>query len=283
MRYAIVDSERTEAQPGMRGICQCCGGQTIAKCGEHVVWHWAHKRKEDCDPWWETETEWHRTWKDRFPFDWQEVVHVDPKSGEKHIADVKTPSGLVIEMQNSPIHPKEMRSREEFYGNMVWVVNGDRKGAHGYSQNSDKFHFIDGLSSHPICHDPLSLQVEWFGRGKLLHNWSRASAIVYLDFGDGILWRLDSFEIDKTFVYEVPISASSNSSRQRELFSDNVVVGKEKKKKDIGVVTPIQVNDFVECSKIGAPIPCGFGLDDQSAVKSKLDFDTAGSQDSAGT
>ena len=127
MRYAIVDGERAEAKPRLRGACQCCGGQTISKCGEHVVWHWAHRRREDCDPWWESETEWHRSWKDRFPPDWQEVVHCDPATREKHIADVKTPHSLVIEIQNSPIHPEEMRSREKFYESIVWIVIGDRR------------------------------------------------------------------------------------------------------------------------------------------------------------
>ena len=45
-------------------------------------------------------------------------------SGELHIADVKTPSGLVIEFQRSTIHPDEISAREVFYKKMVWVVDG---------------------------------------------------------------------------------------------------------------------------------------------------------------
>lgn len=250
MRYAIVDGKRTEAQPGMRGECQCCRGQTVAKCGNYVAWHWAHYRKVDCDAWWETETEWHRSWKDRFPLDWQEVVHDDAKSGERHIADVKTSHGLVIEMQNSPIHPDEMRSREEFYGEMVWIVNGDRKGADGHSQTSDKFIFTEGISRRPICQNPISYQVEWFGRGKLLRKWSRALADVYLDFGDDILWRLDTFEADKIVSVDTPISSSSIECRQIELFPPSMIVGKEQRRKSLGVVTPIPIDDFVECVKL---------------------------------
>ena len=53
------------------------------------MWHWAHRGSRFCDPWWENETEWHRSWKGQFPVNWQEVVH-QAETGEKHIADVKT-------------------------------------------------------------------------------------------------------------------------------------------------------------------------------------------------
>ena len=45
--------------------------------------------------------------------DWQEVVHV-ADDGEKHIADVKTPSGLVIEFQHSYIAPDEIMAAKAF-------------------------------------------------------------------------------------------------------------------------------------------------------------------------
>ena len=69
----------------------------VARCGEVRVRHWAHKGRRLCDPWWENETEWHRAWKDQFPADWQEVVCY-AEDGERHIADVKTHAGWVIEL-----------------------------------------------------------------------------------------------------------------------------------------------------------------------------------------
>lgn len=270
MRYALVDGERAEAQPRARGVCQCCEGQTIAKCGKHVVWHWAHKRREDCDPWWESETEWHRSWKDRFPVEWQEVVHCDPESGEKHIADVKTPHGLVLEMQNSPIHPEEMRSREDFYSKLVWVVNGDRRGPDGSSQTLDRNYFNMGRSSHPISYDPLAFPVEWLGKSKLLHNWCKATADVYFDFGDGILWRLDSFEPDKIVFFDDPSPASSNANTQGELFAQPGTDRRKQIKVAQGVFTPSRIEDFVECSKKGSTVQGGFGLDDLSIFNNEL-------------
>ncbi|WP_341273595.1 competence protein CoiA [Olivibacter jilunii] len=110
--------------PGEIGYCICCGSQMQAKCGEINTWHWAHISLKNCDSWWEPETEWHYEWKNHFPLVNQEVIHVDDVTGEKHIADVKTKNGIVLEFQNSPITPIEIRNREKFYKNMLWVING---------------------------------------------------------------------------------------------------------------------------------------------------------------
>jgi hypothetical protein len=79
----------------------------------------------DCDTWAEKETDWHRAW-NNFPAECQEFIQHDGQSGEKHIADVRTPHGLVIEFQHSHLDPLERAARERFYGNMVWVVDGAR-------------------------------------------------------------------------------------------------------------------------------------------------------------
>ena len=55
----------------------------IAKCGTQKIWHWSHLKKKNCDDWWETETEWHRKWKNQFDISFQEMVFTDKKSGEK--------------------------------------------------------------------------------------------------------------------------------------------------------------------------------------------------------
>lgn len=130
MQYGIVSGERLEAAPGLRGECPFCGKPVLARCGQLRVWHWAHKGKQSCDPWAKAETPWHRAWKAEFPADWQEVIHNRVGEGNRHIADVKTPHGLVLEFQHSHLSLAEQREREAFYGNMVWVVDGTRnKGA----------------------------------------------------------------------------------------------------------------------------------------------------------
>lgn len=127
MHFALIDNKHTEAISGLKGaICPGCGAPVIAKCGIQKVHHWAHSNTKMCDRWWETETEWHRRWKNNFPTEWQEVFLPDDQTGEKHIADVRTEHGLVIEFQHSHITPEERTSREKFYKNMIWVVDGTR-------------------------------------------------------------------------------------------------------------------------------------------------------------
>lgn len=126
MKFAIVDGNKIEAFKGAKGFCQSCGAEMIAKCGESKINHWAHKKIRQCDTWWETETEWHREWKGNFPIEWQEIIQFDRLTNEKHIADVRTDKGLVVEFQHSYINPVERRKREDFYKNMIWIVDGTR-------------------------------------------------------------------------------------------------------------------------------------------------------------
>lgn len=125
MKFAMMNGERQEPQPGLVARCPGCGQEVIARCGEVKVWHWAHKGRRTCDPWWEPETAWHRAWKNLFPAEWQEIPMRAEDEG-LHIADVRTPQGLVLEFQHSAIEPEERRTREAFYGKMIWVVDGTR-------------------------------------------------------------------------------------------------------------------------------------------------------------
>lgn len=144
MKYALVNNSKTEAAPGLKGTCPSCGSELIAKCGKIKINHWAHKGTRNCDPWWENETEWHRSWKNNFPIEWQETLLIDSQTGERHIADVRTIHGLVIEFQHSHLDSQERITREKFYQNMVWVVDGTRL-------KKDYQKFLNGKGKlHPI-------------------------------------------------------------------------------------------------------------------------------------
>ena len=151
MRFALIDNRRIEAEPKLRGLCPCCSQPVTAKCGKQKVWHWAHLSNEACDNWLEPETEWHRIWKDKYPAEWQEISLRDESTGERHIADVRTVHNLVLEFQHSHIDPQERISREKFYKNMVWVVDGTRlkrdytrfrKGCEGFMRTNQQGVFI---------------------------------------------------------------------------------------------------------------------------------------------
>jgi len=123
MQLALVNDKKMEAFPRGRGSCPICGAETIAKCGPRIMHHWAHYRIRNCDLWWENETPWHREWKNKFPMGCREVSHT-ALDGEVHRADVKTSTGIIIEFQHSTMTDAERTSREEFYQNLVWVING---------------------------------------------------------------------------------------------------------------------------------------------------------------
>lgn len=134
----MKNNERIEAQKGIKNaICPICEEIVIPKCGQIKIHHWAHKNKENCDPWWENETEWHRQWKDNFPKEYQEIIQYNYITGEKHVADVKTETGIVLEFQHSYMEITEQRSREEFYKNMIWVIDA-RKYYDKFKKNIEK-------------------------------------------------------------------------------------------------------------------------------------------------
>lgn len=134
MQYAMVDGTRREAFQGGRGKCPTCGSGMLSKCGSRVINHWAHEGRRDCDPWWENETNWHREWKKMFPEECREISHMAP-DGEIHRADIRTPTGIYIEVQHSSMTDAERISRETFYKNLVWVIDGEP-----FRNNFDFYH-----------------------------------------------------------------------------------------------------------------------------------------------
>lgn len=176
MKFAIVAGERREPESGVAGACPMCGRPMISKCGTVRVSHWAHKGKLQCDSWWEPETEWHRAWKGHFPIEWQEVVHFAP-DGEKHIADVKTADGWVLEFQHSPLAAQERQARTDFYKRMLWIVDGTKR-------KRDIAQFNRALrAGAPMNPRAPIMKVNPEGC-RLLEEWSGTTAPVFLDFGE---------------------------------------------------------------------------------------------------
>jgi competence protein CoiA len=176
VKFALVDDKREEAVKGAKGVCPLCASEVIAKCGEKKIHHWAHKSKTSCDTWWENETEWHRSWKNKFPVEWQEVIRRD-SSGEKHIADIETQTEWVIEFQHSYLKPDERRSRNAFYKKLAWVVDGTRR-------KTDIPQFQNTLDQSAVLwKEPLILRGPFPEECRLLKEWcSESNALVFFDF-----------------------------------------------------------------------------------------------------
>jgi competence protein CoiA len=122
MIWAIKNNERIKATPGSSASCPICKNEVVAKCGLINEWHWAHVTLEDCDNWYEPESEWHIKWKSNYPENQQEVVM------KNHRADIKSKNGVIIELQNGHISPNHIEEREKFYDRMIWILNGETIG-----------------------------------------------------------------------------------------------------------------------------------------------------------
>ncbi|WP_373418564.1 competence protein CoiA [Roseinatronobacter sp. S2] len=183
MRFAVHNEHRVEATPGAVGLCPGCSAELTAKCGTKKVWHWAHKGQRHCDHWWEPETEWHRSWKDRFPKEWQERSARDDR-GELHIADVRTPHGLVVEFQYSYIKPEEALKRTEFHAPMLWVVSGERR-----PTDRRQFDELFRYRSAPCSGEPAIDRFSVYD-ARLLQEWADLGVIVAFDFGAEDVWLM---------------------------------------------------------------------------------------------
>lgn len=235
MQFSIVNGRRIEAKRGLRGVCALCGAETVAKCGPRIMHHWAHASRHDCDPWWENETEWHREWKNLFPSECREQIRIAP-DGEVHRADIITPTGIVIEVQHSAMTDAERQSRETFYQNLIWIVDG-----RGFRKQFDLHHLLpdpdneeakdlvwvkaargmEGANSGIFWRRSENLyagrgdMVEIHGLHKVEHliatcrghqqyswvkprrTWLDAQCPVYIDFGDEWLLQLQKYGSNK--------------------------------------------------------------------------------------
>ncbi len=193
MQLALVNGLRSKANPGLVGVCQSCLSPVIPKCGRLRAWHWAHKGLRQCDPWWE-ETQWHVAWKDRFPANWQEILQ-RAEDGEKHIADVKTPDGRVIEFQHSRLNSEERDARESFYKSMVWVVDG-------LARKRDLPSFMNTIRR--MRENPM-VYAGWKECAPL-RDWVGRPVDVFFDFGDSMLWHLHPAPEGLVILTPVPVA-----------------------------------------------------------------------------
>lgn len=200
MKYAMVNGQRQEAHPDLKdkgGKCPGCGRPVIARTGEKNIWHWAHKGRRDCDPWWENETEWHRAWKGKFPADWQEFRQED-ENGEWHIADVKTHEGWVIEFQHSNLNPDERRARDTFYQpKLIWVVDGLRL-------KKDKPQFLNALEEGTKVGGDKIVRIAFWDECRLLREWADGNRYIFFDFDEDVLWWLYKSQNGQMYVAQYP-------------------------------------------------------------------------------
>lgn len=183
MLLAIVGEAKAFAARGLSGICPGCRQPVIPKCGTLKVHHWAHEASGDCDPWSEPIGPWHLSWQNLLRRECVEVLR------GSHRADVIGSRDIVVELQHSPVSEDDIRAREAFYGNMLWLFDATHRFAKVHSGN--RVFFSLGRSKHiPLCTKP-----------------------VYLDFGDELI------EVDE-FTDAIPECSGYGIARERRWFVD---------------------------------------------------------------
>ncbi|MGH9440294.1 MAG: hypothetical protein ACRD22_21100 [Terriglobia bacterium] len=80
--------------------------------------------------------------------------------------------------------PEELKSRESFYVDMVWIVDGTR--------GLDASYFNMGLGQRVDPEgSPTVFPFQWYGSSKLIQIWHKATCPVFFDFGyEKHVWRL---------------------------------------------------------------------------------------------
>ena len=144
---------------------------------------------------------------------------------------MKTDEGVVLEFQNSPMPPDELRAREAFYGCMIWIVNA--------APFRSRFHILSPLPdpASELAKDAVFCEerARWLGKvfwrrsenpgyetasmflmrskteiadeiaalhvGHHLFEWERrrdvwftAQAPVLFDLGDDVVWALQRYD-----------------------------------------------------------------------------------------
>ena len=196
MKYATLNGERLEPAPKLKAKCPFCESDVVARCGKVRVWHWAHKSTTHCDHWWESEKQWHRDWKNLFPNEWQEQRRRDD-SGEWHIADVLTPTGLALEFQHSAIARDEVEKRTGFHNDICWIVDGMRL-------ESTVKQFKSALShARPLSSRGAVVCEVYYYDSRFLKRWSGLNAPVVIDFGFEDVWVIGKSLANSALMYLV--------------------------------------------------------------------------------
>lgn len=153
MLYAIGSNTGEKVRPtatGQTATCDYCGSKVISKCGSFNIYHWAHAPFSECDSWRETKiTEWHLKIQNALEYNKAKLEVTIEKNTERHRADAVLPDGTVIEVQTSPISLEEIKERERFYGNMIWIFDARETYEQDRFQITEEENYLKFRWKHP--------------------------------------------------------------------------------------------------------------------------------------
>jgi hypothetical protein len=123
-------------------------------------------------------TEWHKKWQDYVRKEYREIFVKD--HGERHRADIKLPSGRVIEIQHSTMEEDVVSEREDFYGDMIWVFDG--------------VNLFEKINRYEKTSKKGNVYVSWYYSYRPKKFFEFLTKPFYIDYGDKILRINQNFE-----------------------------------------------------------------------------------------
>jgi len=143
-----------DSSANVQYYCPTCDLELVRRMGEIKAHHFAHKKGMVCNDTWHYEEmcEWHASWQNRFPKEYQEVVK--QHNNRRHRADVLIENNkLVIEFQHSKLSIDEFRDRNSFFKSLgykvIWIFDrvSDSFGNKIYSLNNNKYKWTNPNSN----------------------------------------------------------------------------------------------------------------------------------------
>jgi hypothetical protein len=205
----------------------------------------------DCDTWGEPESEWHKSWKDNFPKEQQEVII------ENHRADIKCKDNIVIELQNSSISPDDICDRERFYDKMIWLINGETLGKN-FIINDKISYFTFSWKNPPqsffYANKPIYIDIEKriLDLNDLIEDAYKRLKLIYEELYD-LVGKPNDFNFEK-FEYEHNLTPKElNIKKVYKVWSSlSKEISKLEKERD-----KLKPNSIFIIKKLYKDIPCG--------------------------
>ncbi len=175
----IVFAMRSEKGHLPEAFCPCCKKPLLLRAGNVRRAHWAHLTAESCDEWWEKESEWRNKWVHKLcELPNVDIENVIEKDGAKHFYDARFNESLVVICRRKKIPANQLINREDFFGDMVWLVDGRTSEYQEYVQfmYSRKRIKIEGILDGQMC------KMWFYPNSRLFNRWRDSQRPVVFDF-----------------------------------------------------------------------------------------------------
>lgn len=142
--------------------------------------------EDEYDAWALPDSTWNLKWKMKFP---KELVEISIQGDqEKHVGDVRTNTGTVLKFQGRNLTEDQIKQREAFFGQMVWVFRAEKWDIE-LNFNPTRFRDTEGRDRQLPKNDAF----EWV---KYTARYPKSvfevcKMPVFLDFGDDSIYWLN--------------------------------------------------------------------------------------------